>query len=312
MIFCLLAGCRSQPTPAMTAPTVTLVPFASPSPTKTLAPPPASENSSPALGPTPTPFVHIVQQGETLLGISFRYGVDLDALLLVNPGVDPSFLTIGQQLRIPGSEGEPVDYLLPTPTPVPLSLGPVNCYDSFSGRVVCLVRVENGTSSDLESVAVLISLIDGEGEVVEASLADSPLELLPAGASMPVSAVFSPRPPDFVHVFAEIRSAIAVPVEQVEVSELPLELKVQLLQPEIGLAHFEGEVLLNDGIDNEISQVRILGIARDALGRFIGYNLWESPILEPGAERLPFSLDVFSLGPTLESVELHAQGKFVK
>jgi LysM repeat protein len=313
IVFLLLTGCQSQPgTAAVVSPTATLLPLTSSTATRTMAPPPDSENTTPVLGPTPTPFVHIVQQGETLLGISFRYGVDLDALLLVNPGVDPGFLTIGQQLRIPGSDGEPVDYLLPTPTPVPLSLGPVSCYDSPSGRMVCLLSVENGTAFDLESVAVLISLFDSKGNLVQANMADSPLELLSAGDSMPVSAAFSSRPQNFQYVSAEVRSAIAVPVGQVEVIEMSLEVNVQVLQPEIGLAHLEGEVLFADGIDTEVSQVRILGIVRDALGRYIGYNLWDSPVLEAGVERVPFSLDVYSLGPRLAGVELHAQGKYVR
>lgn len=45
--------------------------------------------------------IYIVQEGDTLDGIAFRYNLDLDALIAANELADPSYLSIGQRLTIP-------------------------------------------------------------------------------------------------------------------------------------------------------------------------------------------------------------------
>ena len=80
---------------------------------------------------------------------------------------------------------------------------------------------------------------------------------------------------------------------------------------DIGFVHVEGDVRQPDNSDFTNVQVRVLGIAVDTAGRIIGYDVWESPILEAGIEKLPFSLDIFSLGPTLDRVEVRAQARRV-
>lgn len=47
---------------------------------------------------------HTVAQGETLDGIARRYATTVDALLAINPGVEPRRLLPGRTLRLPGSE----------------------------------------------------------------------------------------------------------------------------------------------------------------------------------------------------------------
>lgn len=45
--------------------------------------------------------MHVVAQGDTLYGIALQYGLDIDALMRANPGLDPQRLQIGQELLIP-------------------------------------------------------------------------------------------------------------------------------------------------------------------------------------------------------------------
>src|SRR5512135_1412339 len=112
--LCLLTwaavGCTGRvitgPTPtaaslaiSLTTPTVlpTLLPQAlTPAPTNTPA-------------PTPTPIIHIVQPGDTLLGIALQYNVTLGELYQVNGVLKPELLQIGQSIVIPvpGSVGKP-------------------------------------------------------------------------------------------------------------------------------------------------------------------------------------------------------------
>lgn len=44
---------------------------------------------------------HVVQEGETLLGIAVQYGVTSQAIMQANGMTDPDFLTVGQELIIP-------------------------------------------------------------------------------------------------------------------------------------------------------------------------------------------------------------------
>ncbi len=49
--------------------------------------------------------VYIVQPGDTLSEIARLFDISLDELLAANPGVDPNFLSQGQELAIPGLDG---------------------------------------------------------------------------------------------------------------------------------------------------------------------------------------------------------------
>ena len=49
--------------------------------------------------------VYIVQEGDTLIGIALRFGVDVDDLAAANALADPSAIVPGMQLRLPGYEG---------------------------------------------------------------------------------------------------------------------------------------------------------------------------------------------------------------
>lgn len=311
-LACLaLAGCQNAATDIQLSPTGSLMPFATATASRTATPPPAEQTAFP-LGPSPTPFVHIVQQGETLLGIALRYGVSLEDLLLVNPGVDPSFLSIGQQVRIPGTEGEAVDYLLPTPTPVPLSLSPVNCYDSPTGRMVCLLEAENNTLNDLESLTVVVKLFDQEGGMIDAAAANAPLDMIRSGARMPLSAPFSDHPVDFSYAIAELSSSVAVVSGQQDLFPLTVVLSTMNLQEEIGFAHLEGEIETAEGMTSGQYQVRVVGIMRNTVDELVGYKLWEGVIDDPAEENLSFVLDIFSLGPGAAGVEVLAQARRVQ
>lgn len=57
-----------------------------------------------AVAADPGPGVHIVTAGETLFGISQKYGVSLDQLLAANHLTDPNLIQIGQELIIPGDQ----------------------------------------------------------------------------------------------------------------------------------------------------------------------------------------------------------------
>ena len=93
---------------------VLLIVTPTPSPSATLAPtatPTTAEQPTPtpSATPTPTPRAHVVQAGDTLLGIVQQYQVDYGDLLAANEITDADVLYVGQVLTIPASA--------PTPAP---------------------------------------------------------------------------------------------------------------------------------------------------------------------------------------------------
>lgn len=50
--------------------------------------------------PAGTPQTHTIRRGETLYSIAPKYGTTWQALLALNPGIDPKKLQIGQQIRV--------------------------------------------------------------------------------------------------------------------------------------------------------------------------------------------------------------------
>ncbi|MGQ9503166.1 MAG: LysM peptidoglycan-binding domain-containing protein [Anaerolineae bacterium] len=77
----------------------------SPTTTTTLAPTETlpAETATPTPLGTPTPVIHVVQSGDTLLAIANQYGVSVRDLQSANGIEDPTRLQIGQQLIIPVS-----------------------------------------------------------------------------------------------------------------------------------------------------------------------------------------------------------------
>jgi len=69
--------------------------------------------------PTPSGQTYTVRRGDTLSAIARRYGVSMWALAQANSIRNPSFIYVGQVLRIPGG-GSPVP---PSPSPSPAPTG---------------------------------------------------------------------------------------------------------------------------------------------------------------------------------------------
>lgn len=61
----------------------------------------------PDTGPPPAgrPTIHVVQPGENLFRISLRYGTTVDAIAKANNIVNPWFIYVGQELKIPTGGG---------------------------------------------------------------------------------------------------------------------------------------------------------------------------------------------------------------
>jgi LysM repeat protein len=266
--------------------------------------------SLPPLGPSPTPLVHIVQRGETLLGIAIRYAVELEQLLLANPGIDPRFLSIGQEVIIPGPEGEPVGAILPTPTPLPITISGVRCFPTPSESLWCLVGVKNETSRAMEGVSVLITLFDAKGNALEHEPAYGPLNLLVEGGLMPLAVFFRDPPENWVIASATPLSAVQANEVESRYANLDIGQAVSESSPDGLRWRVRGEISLPSTASLPVVGIKLLIIAYDKDEEIVGFSFWETEgQVEPGDLRT-FDLTVFSLGPTIHHVEILTEAQF--
>ena len=298
----LNAGCNSvQPDSAIQA-TSTLVAYnIRPSPTySTLSTKPAVITPS---GPTATPFAHIVQQGETLLGIAIRYGVTLDDLLIINPGVDPRILSVGQNVLIPGPGGEPIELLLPTPTPVPLKVDQVYCFPATGEAVRCLTKITSSQTDPLEGIAVQISLLDAVGDLITQSNAYALTRWLPENQTTVLEATFDVDLKSIAFAQAELLSAVQVSnlderLLQVEVTQLSI---VRLVDSQ--LYRFEGLIkMLEEAQEDEVF-LTLQAFGYNAMGEPVGTKTLQVQIQSEDFP-YPFELPLFSLGGEIDDFDL--------
>ena len=151
--------------------------------------------------PTPTPTVHIVQPGDTLLGIALQYGVTLEELYQVNGVLKPELLQIGQEIVIPvpGSVGKPAGdnsgaVIAPTQPPLPVKVEHAARYQTPVGSIWVLGEVFNSTDQPIENVQVRVALLNAAGQEVANESPFLALDAVPSGGRAPFSVLFDTPP----------------------------------------------------------------------------------------------------------------------
>lgn len=150
--------------------------------------------------PSPTPIIHVVQPGETLIAIALQYGVTVEALQSVNGISDPSTLQVSQELFVPTGEGSlsnSGDLLLSTPTPVAFAIEGLNCREEPVGSLWCLGDAVNSTGASIENAQVRVSLYDAAGAELTSGEVFVALGLIPPGQRAPFGVLFPSPPQDF-------------------------------------------------------------------------------------------------------------------
>jgi len=256
-----------------------------------------------SVGSTPTPFVHIIQQGETLLEIAFRYGVQFDDIVLVNPEIDPNLLRIGEEIRIPGPGGEPVDILLPTPTPIPVHIKPLDCYESPSVTFVCMISIINTAEFVVGGVSAQIALYDRDGQILDNQIVYALLNNIPIGQEIPLVAIFDRRPSGYSGFHVELLSAVQVPDPLDGLPAIDVLETRTIYQAENRLVEVSGRLSITSYEGDELL-VRIVGVALDAKGEPIGMNVWEERVYSANNEDIEYRISIFSLGPEIADISI--------
>jgi LysM repeat protein len=261
-----------------------------------------------ALGPSPTPLTHIVRAKETLLMIAAQYGVTLDALLALNPDVNPNLLSIGQALLIPGPGGEPITSLRPTATPIPLTFSGVTCLPTATEGLTCLTAVRNPSQVTLEGLSARFDLLDAEQKVLANAVGFAPLNLLPPGETMPLAVYFSPPAPPAVT--ARASSLTAFQANDLENRFRPLSIERGEESPGAdGISWtVEGRILVAAEAAGPTARILVLAVGFGAQDEVVGFAVWESPQAIGPGEAVGFHITVLSLGSPIERVRLLAEG----
>lgn len=285
---------RSGLTPT-TGPTPVLLTYQTSTPSET----PANSGGVDVELPSPTPATYIVAEGDSFFTIAARLGIDLDALMAANPGVDPRLLTPGTELVLPPAGGAAVPSIL-TPTAVPMTVGETRCYASTAGELWCFLPVENTLPTAVENLTAVIQLLSASGEVLATLEATPPLNLLDAGDLMPLVAYSPDSPEEWTTARGQLLSAYtlaegsdyylaaSIPEPSVDISEDGL------------FASVVGRVEIQNGT---AAIIWVLAVAYDDQGNVIGVRRWES---EGDTE---FGFFVYSLGPEIATVDLLVEAR---
>jgi len=155
-----------------------------PPPTPTPTPSPKPADVTPMLIATAGQIIHIIQPGETLIGIAQRYGVPQSVIMSANDLTNPDQITAGQSLIIPqGSPPTPDALASPTPLPgyaaVRLLL-PLNGSRIVGGDGPALLQwLSAGILRDEEAYRINVEQINGNIRYGPVYLKATALHLLP-------------------------------------------------------------------------------------------------------------------------------------
>ena len=297
----IAAGCNIQSgTKSIT--TLTIEPPSNPYQSTTETPPPPTATiplpTDIPIIPTPTPFIHIVQQDETLYGIALNYNISLDRLVSANPGLDSSMLSVGTEVIIPLAEEENSP---PTPTPYPLLLDSPHCFPTTAGDLYCYVLITNNQNISLENISLTFNLYNEDQELVESQIAFAPLNTLFPDQSIPIGALIPDTQVDQNRISTTLLTAYPSNLQDplVIITDYSLE-----FASENTVVQVKGDFeILEAGLIGR--QVWIVGVGYSE-GQPVAHRKW----IETDREQSnPYSFDflLYSLGPEIDQVQLFSE-----
>ncbi len=260
---------------------------------------------------TPTPIVHVVQEGDTLGAIAFQYGVSMEAIQAANGIENPQFLSIAQELVIPTSDEDgdiAPGLLLPTPTPVALTVQGVAVYETPVGSLWCLGEVVNTTEFTLMNTQVYVALFDASGQQLVGVNAFAAADVIPPGERSPFGVLFTAPPSDWASFQVTIMRGEAagalgdsyVPITVVEAQGQPVEPQFQA-----------SGLVQNTSAEKTAGEVMVTVTTYDAEGLVTGFRQRALELDDPLApnDTAPFDVQLNFHGPLPADFHVTAVGR---
>jgi len=247
--------------------------------------------------PSPTPFKHIIQSGETLYGLALLYNISLDRLVSANPGIDTSIITVGIELNIP-FEGEN-DLAVPTPTPYPVLVGAPTCLLTNQGGMWCFAEINNNQGLNLENISTALNLFDGDHNLIQSFIAIPPLNYLYPDQAIPVSAYIPPPLPEDYLITATLLTSL--PSEGVNKATEIIDFEI-IYNEDKTIAEIDGSVKILENPSEE-NQVWIAAVAY-ANDNTVGIRKWISNGDHESGIEIKFNINLYSLGPAIDEIKL--------
>lgn len=145
----------------------------------------------PPIGPTATPHTYTILQGDTLIAIADEHGVTMEALQLVNAGIDPLALQVGHKMIIPFVGADLTTGFLPSPTPLPVSLSTFRCHLTPASGQLCLGEARNDSGQAIINLAAQVTVVLSDGNLGPSQITFAPVEIVMPGKSVPLAARFA-------------------------------------------------------------------------------------------------------------------------
>jgi hypothetical protein len=312
-LFLLLGLAACQPKAAATPGLGIAVPYQTGTPTRTpTVIPPLPQ----IILPTPTTYTYTVVAGDTFISIAQHTGVSVPALQAANPGVIATALSVGTKLVIPSGGQTPGE---PTPTAAALPALQAHCWPETTGGLWCLALMKNNYAETLENISAQFVLLDSGGQQIASQVVYGLLDIIPAGASMPLAAHFT-RPEQATGTEQATTPVQGMPGLRVQVLTamrllpgdtryLPVSLENTLVSVEADgqSAEVSGRVrLTGTGTANTLW---VLASAFDSAGNVVGVRRWESTAALTTSAPVAFDFPVSSVGPGIAQVEFLAEAR---
>jgi len=248
--------------------------------------------------PTATPTIHMVELGETLSSIAWRYGVSIDAILSANPDITPNAMIVDDTVIIPAAEAENaaelvVEYI------DQIQFGKPTCM--MAGDVLwCGAMVNNKSDTNLQFPVVVFRLIDQDGNTVAEKKTPALLQEIQRGASIPVTTTFETDFSEYDRVDISLFS-----IEESESASL--EVAVEDPEREIGqyAATISGsvEIISEESIDR--ANLKLVAAIFDKDGYLIGTRRNDQIVATN--ERFDGEITAYSVGPRIVDIILYTE-----
>jgi len=250
-----------------------------------------------------------------MFGIALRYGIPLEALKTANPSVYPNSMGENTTLVIPvtATPGFSPTPLPPTeipatqtpfPTPTPHSAYPVFAYMDATGGLRVFVQYSSTSGKPVENPSTLVTLQDKLGTTRQEAVAILPLNILEPGSDLPLVAYFpAPIPSSFI---LSANPDFELPVPEVDSRYL----KTLIFDQKLSIAEDKKSAEVEARLSFEGGQVVGATVVIVAFGNGGSPVAYRQLTLEnPKNEDNLLKLQVYSLGPQIETIKIYAEAK---